>query len=297
VTTLNQQSALLDEAGPRWLLYRGTEATALARMGGSRRKLSADAKAEARKTAASRAASVVTNGRIAFGQMKLTDHAAGLLGDIAVVTGILRGSVPRDGYGRREIIGLASTEEPYRLVAQLQLLARAAMAFGHTEASAVGLARTVALGTVPPDRMKVMEVLCDGARHNPSEIGRKQDMHRHVARRALEDLEQLRVTGCAYLGDVTKTWNGEVPDDPVEAELRGLKKEWQLAGTVESGITAHVIKAGGLARKVVIPSPAPLDQGSRNSRKDDYALVSLFVPPSLDWAAMWAVADLSAQAE
>jgi hypothetical protein len=245
---IDQQSALLDEAGPRWLLYRGTEATAADRLDGSGRRLSAEQKAEARKAARELAAKVVRNGRIAFGHMELTEHAAGVLGNIAVAVGILRGSVPRDGYGKREIIGIASTEEPYRLAAQLQLLARAALAFGHDEASAVGLARTVALGTVPPDRMKAMEVLCDGRQHSAPEIGRKQDMHRHVAKRALEDLQQLRVTACV---------NEDADADDPPAGWNRMAKLWELAGTTESGVSAHVIKAALLGTKSRNHPPSP----------------------------------------
>lgn len=236
---IDQQSALLDEAGPRWLLYRGKETGAGNRLSGTGRRINSRQRAEARQRARELATAVVRHGRAAFASMELSDQAAGTLGDIAVAVGILRGSVPRDGY-RRDITGIATTEEPWRLEAQLQLLSRAAMAFGHTETSAVTLARTVALGTVSPDRMKVMEVLSQGGQHTAtaSSIGREKEIHRHVARRALEDLQQLRVTQC--------TNEDPVSDDPLAT---GLAKNWCLAGTDEAGVTSQVIRDGGVGTK------------------------------------------------
>ena len=238
---IDQQTAMLDEAGPRWMLYRSTEADSAVRVHGARGTLSATEKAAKRERAASLAAQAVRHGRIAFGHVELSEHAAGVLGDVAVAVGIMRGNVPRDGYGRREIIGLPSTEEPYRLAAQLQLLTRAAMAFGYEEGRAVELARTVALGTVPPDRMKVLEVLCDGGEHNASEIGRKKDMHRHVAMRALEDLAQLRIVVCTN----------------EDLLAPGIAKSWKLARTTEGRISAHVIEGIGGGTKSVNHPPLP----------------------------------------
>jgi hypothetical protein len=144
----------------------------------------------------------------------LSDWQAEMIGWISVATGSMRGSVPRDGYGKREITGIASTEEPWRLEAQLQLLARAAMAFGRSETEAVELARAVALGTVPPDRMRSLEVLVGGGSHSVSAVAREKQMHRHVTRRALEDLQQLQITDRSSGLD-----DGD--DDPY--------RQWQLA--------------------------------------------------------------------
>ena len=62
---IDQQSAMLDEAGPRWLLYRSTEADAAIRVHGARDKLSAKEKAAKRERAAALAAEAVRHGRIA----------------------------------------------------------------------------------------------------------------------------------------------------------------------------------------------------------------------------------------
>ncbi len=283
---IDQQSALLDEAGPRWLIYRSKEADSATRVHGARGALSAAEKKAKRARAAGLATEAVRHGRIAFGHMELSDTATGTLGDIAVAVGIMRGNVPRDGYGRREIIGLASTEEPYRLAAQLQLLARAAMAYGYSEERAVGLARTVALGTVPPDRMKALEVLCDGETHNASEIGREKKMHRHVAGRALEDLAQLRITVCTN----------------EDAVIPGISKTWRLARTDEGRISAHVIGGMGVGTKNGKHPPVPPegedleeDPGRERSTAD-----TLFVPGldgyenpdgTYNWDAIYAMAD------
>ena len=260
---IDQQSALLDEAGPRWLLYRGTEAGTPTRLEGAGRRLSATEKAEKRERAQQLAAQVVQYGRAAFAHTELSEHAAGVIGDISVAVGTMRGNVPRDGY-KRDIVGIASTEEPYRLAAQLQLLARAAMAFGHPEDSAVELARTVALGTVPPDRMKVLEVLADGGEHNATAIGREKEMHRHVARRALEDLQQLRITAC----------KGEDESDEPYTPT-GAAKLWRLAGTVEAGLSLHVIQRpeGGTKSERYLPCPPDKEDEEHSAHSPD------FVPP------------------
>lgn len=229
---IDRHSALLDEAGPRWLLYRGTESSAAMRLAGTGRRIDATERARCRKLAASLAAEVIGHGRAVFAHAELSEAAARGIGAIAVATGTMRGDVPRDGYGKREIIGIATTEEPWRLEAQLQLLARAAMSFGHTEDSAVRLARSVALGTVPPDRMRVMEVLLDGQPHNPSAIGRDKSMHRLVARRALEDLQQLGLARCT-----------SEEHDPDVLLTAGVTSWWQLAGTDIARTSAQVILA------------------------------------------------------
>jgi hypothetical protein len=231
---IDQQSALLDEAGPRWLLYRGKESSALTRLAGTGRKVDGKTRAQARHRAQELAAQTVRHGRAAFGHMKLDELPARLIGDIAVAVGSMRGDVPRDGYGKREITGIATTEEPWRLEAQLQLLARAAMSFGHTSGEAVELARTVALGTVPPDRMRVMEELGDGGVHNANAIGRARQMHRLVATRALEDLQQLHITDCT----------NEDGDDSEDGTRWRPPRLWEFASTETAKLCAHVIKQG-----------------------------------------------------
>ena len=286
---IDQQSAMLDEAGPRWLIYRSREADSAVRVHGARGTLSATEKAAKRERAARLAADAVRNGRIAFGQTELSEHATGVLGDVAVAVGTMRGNVPRDGY-RRDIIGLPSTEEPYRLAAQLQLLARAAMAYGYSEGRAVELARTVALGTVQPDRMKVLEVLCDGEAHSASEIGRRKKMHRHVATRALEDLAQLRITVCTN-------------EDVV---LPGEAKFWKLTRTNEGRISAHVImgKGGGMKSENHPPIPPDREDLGLDPGSADPTVSTLFVPGldgyehpdgTIDWDAIWSMADHTAR--
>ena len=223
---IDQQSALLDEGGPRWLLYRGREAAARTRLEGAGRAIDADARAKARAAAVQLATGVTDGGRAAFSGVGLTDEQAVLIGHVAVATGTLRGSVPRSGYGKREIEGITSTEEPWRLEAQLQLLARAAMAFGRSGDEAVLLARKTALGTVPPDRMRALEVLVGGSEHNASAIGRAKQMHRHVATRALEDLQQLQISDCS---------GGDSEDEPYAPRL------WRIAETDIAAACRYVI--------------------------------------------------------
>jgi hypothetical protein len=284
---IDQQSALLDEAGPRWLLYRGTESSAASRLAGTGQRIDARVRAACRSRAAELAAAAVRHGQAAFGAVSLSEAAARAIGNASVAVGTLRGSVPRSGYGRREIEGLATTEEPWRLEAQLQLLARAAMTFGHTEEGAVRLARKVALGTVPPDRMRVLEVLLDGESHNATAIGKAKEMHRHVAMRALEDLEQLGVTGCVN------------EEQELDSGLMTRTRWWRMAGTEIANVSRQVIEADLVARKGGIYPQAPPNKESRN----DVPTVSLhFVPPPgrfspAEWQRMYEIADHSARVE
>ena len=49
-------------------------------------------------------------------------------------------------------------------------------------------------------RMRALEILVGGGAHSISAIAREKQMHRHVTRRALEDLQQLQITDRSGLG-------------------------------------------------------------------------------------------------
>jgi hypothetical protein len=132
----------------------------------------------------------------------LPDGFGERLDDLAIVACYGRAAVPRDGYGRREIEGMAVVEEPPRLTGQLAMLARALLALGMTAADALGLCRRVALDSIPEPRRLLLEVLAtDGTHLTVSEAARQTGCHRHVARRTLEDLAAIGLVDGEDAGD------------------------------------------------------------------------------------------------
>lgn len=177
--------------GPRWVYYRLPR-----RDTGTKRKTSQKARHSAgqlnahRAAVADLAAVVVKN---AQGEQPSLPSAFGhRLDDLAIVACYGRAAVPRNGYGQREIDGMAVIEEPPRLVGQLTMLARGLIALGMGEADTLALCRRVAIDSIPEPRRQLLEALADdGARLSVSEAARRAGCHRHVARRSLEDLQAI----------------------------------------------------------------------------------------------------------
>jgi hypothetical protein len=193
---IDEFSSHYDKLGPRWLYHRGVPSTTAARRAGAGRRFSEQELEERRAKARDLFTEMVTHGQRCYPLIALPDWAEAELGDIAVAATICRSPVPRDGYGRREIIGLPVTEEPYRLGYQVKSLARGAMALGYGAAEAVALARRCAMDTVPPVRVRVLWALQDGELYTAAAIGKITSTDRKVVRRALEDLRALLITAC-----------------------------------------------------------------------------------------------------
>jgi hypothetical protein len=194
---LDEYSSHADKLGPRWLYHRSPDTAMADRRAGAGRRISERELTANRAQARKLFTPMVLAARAAYPHIVLTDAAEAALGDAAVVAAVCRTPVPRDGYGRREITGLPATEEPYRLAAQLKSLARALIAMGVAEQDAVASARVRAMDTVPPIRVRVLRVLCQGgARAGVAAIGRACGADRKVVRRAAEDLRALGITAC-----------------------------------------------------------------------------------------------------
>lgn len=191
---IDAYTAHADALGPRWLYLRMTELDPDRRRKAAARRVTD--LAGKRRTAREITARIVAAGRAAVAAVDLTDEALEALADAAVVCCHARGDVPRDGYGRREILGMATVEEPHRLVAQLQALARAAVAIGAPEHLAVALARRAALDTVPRARAAALRALSGGEVRSMRGTARAAHMAPTVAMRALEDLRELGLTTC-----------------------------------------------------------------------------------------------------
>jgi hypothetical protein len=187
---IDRYAAHADQLGPRWMQVRIAErathekrrAAKLARCG----DLAAHRKS-AREAVAELLAQLPEN------LPKLPDDIADEIEDAALVTAWGRGAVPRNGYGRREIEGMPIVEEPMRLVQQLDALARGVLALGLPGEAVSAITRRVALDSMPEARRAVLQVLSTGEVLNTSACARQANLHRHVARMALEDLAAIGV--------------------------------------------------------------------------------------------------------
>jgi hypothetical protein len=164
-----------------------------------------------------------------------------------------RADVPRDGYGRREIIGIPTVEEPPRLTGQLAKLARGALALGLDERATGGLCRRAALDSLPLARRGCLLALSEDEA-DVSTIARRAGCHRHVAERALEELAEVDLA--AY-------------DEPTEKHKGRL---WHLAGA-NAALVQRVLHPEEGGTKSVNSSPNPQEvEGD----------VTHFVPPPDD---------------
>jgi hypothetical protein len=187
---IDRYAAHADQLGPRWLQVRIAErsteekrrASQLARRG----DLAAH-RAAARKTVAELLS------RLPDDLPELPDNIADEIEDAALVTAWGRAAVPRNGYGRREIEGIPIVEEPMRLVQQLTGIARGVLALGLPATAAAAIARRLALDSMPEARRAVLQALATGEVLSTSGCARQANLHRHVARMALEDLAAIGV--------------------------------------------------------------------------------------------------------
>jgi hypothetical protein len=128
--------------------------------------------------------------------VQLDDDTYDALEDAAMLTCLGRAAVQRYAYGKREIDGMPVIEEPARITGQIVALAKSLIALGETTEAAVQLARKAALDTVPQARLKLLELLSDGTELTAAVAGKRAGVHRHVARRALEDMETVGLVAC-----------------------------------------------------------------------------------------------------
>lgn len=250
-----------DALGPRWLFCRMREADTGARLRRARRR-AGDLTAQ-RGRARALASSVVAAARTRLPDVELDDDTLDRLGTVAVVAATARGSVPRDGYGRREVIGVPVVEEPHRLVAQLHGLTRALLALGVTADGSVALAARCAMDTVPRARAAVLDALADGELLSVQRLALTAGLHRHVAARAAEDLRELRLTGCAAEDD---------PDLPDDADMRGVRRDWHLAGDLAGSVIAVMLglrPKGGTKRGDHPPDPPGIEPQSTPHDESD----------------------------
>ncbi|MGH8887516.1 MAG: hypothetical protein ACRDYX_20575 [Egibacteraceae bacterium] len=153
--------------------------------------------------------------------ISLDGQVTDALVDVAVVAGYGRAAIPRSGYGRHEIEGMAVVEDPPRLVGQLVLLARCLLALGLDRAKVLGMCTRAALDSIPQQRLAVLRALTQAgqdAELSVSEIARQAGCTRQVARFALEELECVGVTV------------GPEDDEDVRPVATFTPRTWRLEG-------------------------------------------------------------------
>lgn len=193
------------------------------------------------------------------------DAMFSVISEAALVTCWGRAAVPRHGYGRREIDGMAVVESPPRVVRQLHGLARGLLALGLPENYATALVRRVALDSMPEDRRAVLAALAGGEVHSTSSLAKASGLDRKVARMRAEELEVIGVV------------RGNRSGDDLEEEYDKRPVTWRLEGddgqVIADIFAAHAASAGW-DEIMLTHTPPPQDQGVGEEGSHN------FVPPS-----------------
>lgn len=249
---IDNYTAHADALGPRWLYLRMPEQSTRVRRRAAARSNRAELETN-RTRARELAAVIVDQARQRVPGTELDQETRDAIADVAVVVCAGRGAVPREGYGRREVNGMAVVEEPHRLVAQLHALTRGALALGVTLPDALRLARRAALDTVPRARLAALEVLAQGEALTVGHVAERGGLHRQVARMALEDLREVRLA-CCPIEDTA-----EVDD---VRDLGTKPRDWQLTDDL-GDLAADVLREQRrLDTKSSYPPPNPPEMES-----------------------------------
>jgi Bifunctional DNA primase/polymerase, N-terminal len=226
---IDRYAAHSAELGPRWVQCRLPDRDLEAKRRAAAR--ARDGKlAENRAAARETAAKLVTEAVARVDTIAVPTDIADAIEDAALVTCWGRASVPRHGYGRREIDGMPVVEEPPRLVRQLLALARGLLALGLPKQYVTELVRSTALDSMPDTRRLVLAALATGEPLKTVALGRTAGVHRHVARMQAEELEAIGVV------------LGERQGDDEEDDRRPVT--WQLDGD-DGDLIAKVFAAHG----------------------------------------------------
>jgi hypothetical protein len=236
-------SAHADALGPRWLYCRVSElspanrrrATQLARQ-------HADKKAGLRAELRAHARTAVRTARDHL-DVDISEIEGNRLDDAAIVATLGRADVPRDGYGKREICGEVTREEPPRMAIMLALLFRGLRGLGVPQRQCLRITTRCALDSMPNTRRKVLGVLADGETLNTSAVARRVDVDRKVVRFALEELELLGAVAGARISRAAAV--AEDVDHPDAREVR--TRNWRLSGE-DGELVARVFQ--GVRRNV-----------------------------------------------
>lgn len=219
---IDRQRTHAQALGERWVYVRvpdlsdETRRRGLARV---RARAAAGNTAQWRRELADTAASVLADAQTRAADVTLGDDLARTVDDAAIIAALVRAHVPRDGYGRRDILDVPVPEEPFRLAAGLAMLARGVLALRLDETIAERLVLRAALDSVPLTRRRVLSVLANGEALTAHAIARASGLNNTVARTVLQDLEAIGLV----------TWDGADRDDADDDATRSWKP-WKLHG-------------------------------------------------------------------
>lgn len=260
-------SSHTDALGPRWLYCRLPETDNAHKKATVRKRRKLDGLAELQAEARRRASALVRAARQAVPDVELDDDMYDQLEDAAMLTCLGRAAVPRHAYGKREIDGIPVIEEPARVTGQIVSLAKSLLALGVPRGQTLALAGKCALDTVPQARLTILRHLAQEEALTVSEVRRRTGLNRHVARRALEDMEVLDLTTCLRTQQ----------DEDTEETGFPSSNPWKL-GT-ERELVARVFDAQAeaeqasdsegspLARSVGYQTPTPQKRGVDDQEK------------------------------
>ncbi|MEU1559482.1 helix-turn-helix domain-containing protein [Streptomyces mirabilis] len=293
-------SSHTDALGPRWLYCRLPETDSNHKKATVRKRRKIDGLAEKQAEARRRASTLVYAARRAVPDVELDDEMYDQLEDAAMLTCLGRAAVPRNAYGRREIDGIPIIEEPARITGQIVSLAKSLLALGVPRGQALALAGKCALDTVPQARLACLRQLASGDAMTVSEVRRRTGLNRHVARRALEDMEVLDLTTCP---------RHEKDEDSEEVGFPS-SNPWHLGE--ERALVTRVLAAQAaaeqasdfadspLARSVGYPTPTPQERdlndlgkrsskgsGTRATHTSGQATPQAAPPPVPEDAGLW----------
>ena len=295
-------SSHTDALGPRWLYCRLPETDNAHKKATVRKRRKIEGLAEKQAEARRRASELVRVARRVVGDVELDDEMYDQLEDAAMLTCLGRAAVPRNAYGRREIDGIPVIEEPARVTGQIVALAKSLLALGVPRGQALALAGKCALDTVPQARLACLRQLAGGEAMTVSEVRRRTGLNRHVARRALEDMEVLELTTCPrHEKDEDTEESGFPSSNPWQlGEERALVTRVLAAQTATE--QASDSEGSPLARSVGYPTPTPQEKdlndlgkrssegsGTRATHTSGQATSQAEPPPAPEDAGLWDV--------
>lgn len=182
-------SAHADALGPRWLYLRSDRHDRAAFMQRDEDELVAW-----REELRAVAGPIVRDAADRIPQVALGDPLERFCADCALVTTIGRVSVPRSGYGQREMLDVPVREGPSRVAGQLRLLARGLIALDTPADGVAEVVQRAALDSMSPARRAVLAALADSAAPaglTGAGVARCAGLDRRVVTMALEDLETI----------------------------------------------------------------------------------------------------------
>jgi 5S rRNA maturation endonuclease (ribonuclease M5) len=242
-----------DSLGPRWLYYRlrprsveGMRAMATAA------RIPAS---EGRDQAAELAKRLVIQAAAQASEVTIPGWAADAITELAIIACYGRAAVPRSSYGKREITGEATREEPARLTKQLRQLVHALLALGATISEALDLARRCALDSLPQTRRRALELFATGLELTASEIARELGCDRRVARFALEELAAAGVL----------EWpESYMAEEDGSEESRWAARGWRLEASRASLFT-RILTGQPWEQKVHLQNSLPPSKGEETA--------------------------------